>query len=157
MKSKYEDDLQYVEMNDHRIYILTPDQIDVHQLDRSGSQIIKIPLKKGNLIGVMFGNRGDLYKATHTEEWLRTTDFAVPQSWFDLPENKYKMNRGDRAVWHYGDHDYYGGPIWDSETKELLRKKILREIGGTQERRVLRKVTKKPTQKTTKKKRGGKK
>jgi len=108
---------------------LTINGVDMDIVTRAGIDYYQ--LKPEDLIPIGGGkyihgylNRDDLYRAAGYD--TNKIDFAVPQDWYDLPENRAKRMRGDRAVWSYAGHvnRNFGGPIWDSEMKARLKRRV---------------------------------
>jgi hypothetical protein len=64
---------------------------------------------------------------------LDKIDFAVPQSWLNLPENKERYyDKNDPAVWSYetkeGINNIYGQPVFVSEAKEKMMANIIAAV-----------------------------
>ena len=55
-------------------------------------------------------------------------DFAVPQSWAELPKIRSRYAKGDRACWSYEQNKYAGDPVWDSDAWRKLRVIIKRRL-----------------------------
>ena len=81
-----------------------------------------ISLGGGKYLYPPSGNRADLYKAAGYE--VKKIDFAVPQPWYDHPENRARQQKGDQAVWSYAGKGSFGKPIWDSEMLKRLKTRI---------------------------------
>jgi len=82
-----------------------------------------IPLGGGKYAHTLGLTRDKLYRAAGYD--VNKIDFAVPQPWYDLPENRARRKKGDRAVWSYaGRRNTFGKPIWDSEALKRLKTRI---------------------------------
>lgn len=108
-----------ITMNGVTMDIVTRAGIDYYQLKQEDL----IPIGGGKYIHGYL-NRDDLYRAAGYD--MNKIDFSVPQDWYDLPENRAKRMRGDRAVWSYAGHQnrVFGKPIWDSEMKARLKRRV---------------------------------
>ena len=50
-------------------------------------------------------------------------DYAVPQTFFDLPEVRARRNTGDRPMWYYGNTPA-GEPVWYSYVWSIVLDKL---------------------------------
>lgn len=71
-------------------------------------------------------NRDDLFTAAGYN--TNKIDFAVPQSWAELPKIRSRYAKGDRACWSYEQNKYAGDPVWDSDAWRKLRVIIKRRL-----------------------------
>lgn len=117
--------LRTITMNGVRLDIVTKKAADEYLLKPEEL----IPLGRGKYLYVAGGfarggfTRDKLYKAAGYD--TNKIDFAVPQPWYDLPENRARRQKGDRAVWSYaGRRNTFGKPIWDSEALKRLKTRI---------------------------------
>ncbi len=112
--------LRLITMNGVRLDIVTKKAADEYLLKPEEL----IPLGRGKYLYVGGGfTRDKLYKAAGYD--TNKIDFAVPQPWYDLPENRARRQKGDRAVWSYaGRRNTFGKPIWDSEALKRLKTRI---------------------------------
>lgn len=98
-------------------HVFTKNQLE--QYEHSLGELL--PLGGQKYLSLMNKSRGNLYRAAGYNE--NKIDFAVPQSWLELPENRTRFYGGDRAVWSY-EGKGYGKPIWDSEMKARLKRQV---------------------------------
>lgn len=112
-----------VTLNGVTMDIVTRAGIDYYALKQKDL----IPIGGGKYIHGYL-NRDDLYRAAGYD--LNKIDFSVPQEWFMQPENRARYQKGDRAVWSYAGYKnrIFGKPIWDSEMKARMKRKLTQRL-----------------------------
>ena len=121
-RSTLKDHYRHVERNGHTLTMVDDQILDTlceHNPDAWEDFFRITTEKKTWYFAVSPLTRNKIYALAGITHETHVFDWAVPQSWLDLPRNKERWYRGEKAIWIY-DEGHHGRPLWDGQVWHLM-------------------------------------